>query len=211
MDHSLGRVLDWLDQKQLHEDTIVVFASDNGGLSAHARAGKKHTHNSPLKSGKGSAYEGGIRVPFAIRWPGRIKKDAINNLPIQLEDVMPTLCELVGTRQDCPDGTSFAPSLRLTDQQAHPLFFHHPHYWGAIGPGIEPFSAVRFGDLKLIWFYEPGRAELYDVVNDPGEQHDLATEQPAEVDHLRRILRAHLKTCDAQVPTRKNGQPVIRP
>jgi arylsulfatase A-like enzyme len=211
MDHSLGRVLDWLDEQSLADNTIVVFTSDNGGLSALARGGKKHTHNSPLKSGKGSAYEGGVRVPFAIRWPGHIAKDQSNTLPIQLEDLMPTLCDLANVNPNCPDGRSFARTLAGKPQIAHPLFFHHPHYWGATGPGIEPFSAVRHGDLKYIWFYKPARGELYDVVRDVGETNDLIKERPDDALQLRGMLRAHLTECDAQVPTRKDGLPVARP
>ncbi|MCK5943224.1 MAG: sulfatase-like hydrolase/transferase, partial [Planctomycetes bacterium] len=211
VDHSLGRVLDWLDQQGLADETIVMFASDNGGLSAHARGGEKHSHNAPLRSGKGSAYEGGIRVPFAVRWPGRIAANAVETLPIQLEDVMPTLCDLVDVNPQCPDGRSFARALRGKPQIAHPLFFHSPHYWGATGPGIEPYSAIRHGDLKLIWFYDAGKAELYDVVRDVGETRDLADERPDDTARLRAMLREHLSACDAQFPTRKGGGEVARP
>jgi arylsulfatase A-like enzyme len=211
VDHSLGRVLDWLAKQGIEDDTIVVFASDNGGLSAHARGGERHHHNSPLKSGKGSAYEGGIRVPFAIRWPAHIAKDECNAMPIQLEDVLPTLCDLVDANPKCADGRSFARTLLGKPQIAHPLFFHSPHYWGAAGPGIEPFSAVRHGDLKFIWFYQEGRGELYDVVADVGETKDLAALRPDDALRLRQLLRQHLKDCDAQVPTRKDGSVVARP
>ena len=211
MDRSLGRVLNWLDQADLADDTVVLFASDNGGLSAHTRSGERHTHNSPLRSGKGSAYEGGVRVPMAVRWPGRIAPDATEPLPVQLEDVMPTLCELCGLAPDCPDGESFAPALLGEEQPAHPLFFHSPHYWGATGPGIEPFSAVRDGPLKLIWFYDRGAAELYDLRVDVGEADDLASRRPREVARLRRLLREHLAACEAQVPTRAKGGEVRLP
>ena len=211
MDHSLGRVLDWLDAQGLSDDTIVLFASDNGGLSAHARGGEKHSHNAPLKSGKGSGYEGGVRVPFALRWPNHVAKDTVDALPIQLEDVMPTLCDLVDINPACPDGRSFARTLLGKPQIAHPLFFHHPHYWGASGPGIEPFSAVRHGDLKFLWFYQEGRFELYDVVNDVGETQDLASARPDDAQRLRLLLRQHLQDCGAQVPTRQDGSRVERP
>lgn len=211
VDDSLGRVLGWLDRQGLAGDTIVVFASDNGGLSANSRGGDKHRHNAPLRSGKGSAYEGGLRVPFAVRWPGRVPPGAVATLPIQLEDVMPTLCELVGADASCRDGHSFAAVLRGDPAIAHPLFFHHPHYWGSTGPGIEPFSAVRDGDLKLIWFYQDERVELYDVVHDVGETHDLAAERPAEVARLRRVLRLQLERCGAQVPSRADGRAAALP
>ncbi|MGC6486844.1 MAG: sulfatase [Planctomycetota bacterium] len=211
VDRSLGRVLRWLDQAGLADDTIVLFASDNGGLSAHARSGPKHTHNAPLRSGKGSAYEGGVRVPMAVRWPGRIAANAVERLPVQLEDVMPTLCELAGLDPTCPDGTSVASTLRGRGPSPHPLFFHSPHYWGVTGPGIEPYSAVRDGDLKLIWFYDRGAAELYDVEADVGEQEDLAGRRPADVARLRRMLREQLAACGAQFPTRRGGGVVRRP
>ncbi|MCB9877080.1 MAG: sulfatase [Planctomycetes bacterium] len=210
VDDSLGRVLDWLEQNR-QTNTIVVFASDNGGLSASARGGEKHMHNLPLRSGKGSAYEGGIRVPFAIQWPGHVTADAVEPLPIQLEDVMPTLCELVGVDPQCPDGHAFARRLAGMPTVPHPLFFHHPHYWGATGPGIEPFSAVRDGDLKLIWFYQDERAELYDLAVDIGEHHDLAAERPDDVARLRLLLRRQLTACAAQVPTRDGGAPCALP
>lgn len=211
MDRSLGRVLNWLDQTGAAEDTIVLFASDNGGLSAHARSGERHTHNAPLRSGKGSAYEGGVRVPMAIRWPGKVRADATERLPVQLEDVMPTLCELTGLEASCPDGTSFAATLRGQPQEQHPLFFHSPHYWGAKGPGIEPYSAVRDGALKLIWFYDRGAAELYDVDADIGETTDLASQRPGDVQRLRALLRRQLDACGAQFPTRSDGSDVLRP
>ncbi|MFN3245024.1 MAG: sulfatase [Planctomycetota bacterium] len=211
VDHSLGRVLAWLDETGLGDDTIVMFTSDNGGLSAHARGGDKHTHNAPLQSGKGSAYEGGVRVPMAVRWPGHVAADAVEALPVQLEDVMPTLCDLVDVDPSCPDGRSFARALEGKPQIPHPLFFHSPHYWGVTGPGIEPYSAVRHRDLKLIWFYDAGRAELYDVVADVGESRDLSSERPDDVVRLRALLREHLAICDAQFPTRKDGGSVARP
>lgn len=211
VDHSLGRVLDWLEQEGLADDTIVMFTSDNGGLSAHGRGGEKHTHNAPLRSGKGSAYEGGVRVPMVVRWPNHVPADTACDLPVQLEDVMPTLCDLTGADGSCPDGDSFAPVLLGEQQALHPLFWHSPHYWGAPGPGIEPFSAVRDGDLKLIWFYRGERAELYDVVEDLGETQDLAAERPEDVERLRRLLREHLIECDAQLPGRADGSPVRMP
>jgi len=211
VDRSLGRVLNWLDQADIAKDTIVMFVSDNGGLTAHSRSGAKHTHNAPLRSGKGSAYEGGIRVPMAVRWPREVASDAVEPLPVQLEDVMPTLCELAGVDARCPDGQSFAPALRGQRQARHPLFFHSPHYWGATGPGIEPYSAVRDGDLKLIWFYDRGAAELYNLADDVGETEDLAARRPRDRARLQDVLRKHLAACDAQFPARSDGEQVKRP
>lgn len=212
VDESLGRLLRWLDEAGLADDTIVVFASDNGGLSASTRAGTPHTHNAPLRSGKGSAYEGGIRVPVALRWPGAGgAPDRVVATPVQLEDVAPTIGELVGRPFQAPDGISFAAAVRGGAAPVHPLFFHHPHYWSTTGPGIEPFSAVRDGDLKLVWFYAGERAELYDVVGDPGETQDLAAQRPADAARLRALLRAQLVALAAQLPRRADGSPAALP
>ncbi|MCA8973790.1 MAG: sulfatase [Planctomycetes bacterium] len=211
VDRSLGRVLDWLDRAGIAGDTIVMFTSDNGGLSAHTRAGPKHGHNSPLRSGKGSAYEGGVRVPLAVRWPGRIAADQVATLPVSVDDVLPTLCELVGADSDCPDGRSYAACLLGADQTPHPLLWHSPHFWGARGPGIEPYSAVRDGDHKLIWFYREQRAELYDVRRDPGETTDLAPSQPELTARLRALLRQLLSERDAQLPMHQDGSPFGMP
>ncbi len=211
MDHSLGRVLDWLDAAQLADDTIVLFTSDNGGLSASSRAGVRHTHNTPLRSGKGSIYEGGVRIPLAVRWPRRVAADTVSTQPVQVEDIMPTLCELVGAEATVADGVSIAGTLLAGAPVPHALFFHHPHYWGSTGPGIEPCSAVIDGDLKLIWFYSSQRAELYDLAHDLGETRDLAGTQPEAAARLRTLLRLQLARCAAQVPTSADGQPLAGP
>ncbi|MBK8101611.1 MAG: sulfatase [Planctomycetes bacterium] len=209
MDASLGRVLDWLDGEGLANDTIVLFLSDNGGLSASARGGEKHRHNAPLRSGKGSCYEGGVRIPFAARWPGRFPAGAVQTLPVQVEDLFPTICELTGARPQCPDGHSFVRALRGEEQPAHPLFWHHPHQWGSNGPGIEPYSAVRDGDWKLIWFWLDGRAELYHLGRDLGETVDCVTTEPAVAARLCELLRAQLAGCAAQLPYRTGAAPLI--
>ena len=207
MDRSLGRTLDWLDEQGIADDTIVMFLSDNGGLSAHARAGDKHTHNSPLRSGKGSAYEGGVRVPLVVRWPGHVDAGAVTSLPVSVDDVFPTLCQLVAADAACPDGHSFAPTLLGGTQSPHPIYWHHPHHWGANGPGIEPYSAVRDGRYKLVWFYGGQRAELYDLAADIGETTDLAAPLPAVAEQLRDLLRRQLLDCGAQLPRHPDGTP----
>jgi arylsulfatase A-like enzyme len=211
VDASLGELLGWLDETRLADDTIVLFLSDNGGLSAHARSGPAHTHNAPLRSGKGSGYDGGTRVPFAVRWPGRIAASATCRVPTQLEDVLPTLCELAGLDGQGGDGRSLAPALRGELLPDRPLFWHHPHLWGADGPGIEPYSAVRLGDHKLLWFHRDGRCELYDVVADLGERHDLLATEPALAARLRELLRNHLEDTGAAVPKRADGAPIRLP
>ncbi len=211
IDHSLGRVMDWLDERGLADDTIVMFLSDNGGLSAVARGGEKHHHNTPLRSGKGSAYEGGVRVPLAVRWPGRVAAGATSSHQVLVDDVFPTLCELVAADPACPDGSSFAPTLLGSDQPQHPIFWHHPHYWGAMAPGAEPYSGVRWGDYKLLWFYDGGRVELYDVEHDIGETENLAFARSDVTARLRELLRNHLLMCGAQVPRHPDGSDFALP
>lgn len=211
MDHSLGRVLDWLDRRDLADDTIVLFVSDNGGLSANSRGGSPHMHNLPLRSGKGSAYEGGTRVPLAVRWPRRVAPGTGCSLPVQIDDLLPTICDLVDVDSDCADGRSFAPALRGEAMAARPLFFHHPHYWGSQGPGIEPHSSVRDGNHKLIWFYRDARCELYDLARDVGETDDLSEREPALASRLRVLLRLHLTSTGARLPRLADGSPAPLP
>jgi arylsulfatase A-like enzyme len=109
--------------------------------------------HAPLRSGKGSAYEGDMRVPFVVRWPrAGGAPDRVVATPVQFEDVAPTIGDLVGRPFQAPDGISFAAAVHRGAAPLHPPFLHHPHYWSTTGPGIEPFGAVRDGDLKLVWF-----------------------------------------------------------
>ena len=196
-DAALGRILDTLDEMNLTDDTIVIFASDNGGLSAHARGGERHSHNAPLRSGKGSAYEGGVRVPMVISGPGRNKIHADGRrraTPVTVTDLFPTVLELTNT----PVPTEHAPSidaeslvglLRAGSGTPIPnkdrgLAWHMPHQWGASGPGIEPFTSFRRGDWKLLYFHDGPRLELYDLSADLGETTNLAEDHPEIVHDL---------------------------
>ena len=214
-DHSLGRLLDHLEQRGILDDTVIVFASDNGGLSAHARGGARHTHNAPLRSGKGSAYEGGIRVPLAVRWPGVARPGALCTTPVVCEDLFALLCAAGGADPSCSDGHDLrpllagqAPTPALADR---PLFWHYPHVWGAKGPGIGMHSSVRDGRYKLIWFYERQDCELYDLEQDLGETNDLAAALPEVTAKLRRQLREFLRDSGAMLPSRKDGAALAMP
>ncbi len=214
VDASLGRVLDHLQRCGALDDTLIVFASDNGGLSAHGRGGPANVHNAPLRSGKGSAYEGGIRVPLCVRWPGHAEAGAACATPVVAEDLFATFCSAAGTDPDCPDGRDLAPLLRDGGAAPWPeraLFWHYPHVWGAKGPGIEMHSSVRVGNRKLIWFWERGTCELYDLEHDLGEQHDLTAELPTVAAALRERLRNFLQTSGALLPTRKDGGALAMP
>ena len=219
MDESLGDVLDRLEAHGIEDDTAVFFVSDNGGLSAHGRGGEPHTHNRPLSSGKGSAHEGGTRVPMLVRWPGVTPAGSTCHQPVPIEDFFPTVLEVAGIddpRQEggAIDGWSFTDLLRGDSDPARddrPLVWHFPNNWGPQGPGIGPSSSIRIGDWKLIHYYEEGReTELFHLAGDLGERHDLASERPEVRDRLRSRLAAWLDEVDAQFPTdRETGERLV--
>jgi len=211
MDHALGELLDYLDRNKLTNNTVVLFMSDNGGLSAVARGGEKHTHNAPLKSGKGAIYEGGIRVPMLGYWPGKTTTPRVIDQPLIIEDFFPTLLDIAGI--DSPqtvqtiDGKSFAGLLQAqSSTSSHPLYWHYPNAWGPTGPGIGSFSAVRNDPWKLIYFHEDQHFELYNLKEDIGEQNDLAKEHPQRLAQLAQQLTAHLQATAAQMPRYKTTQ-----
>ncbi len=197
VDRAVGAVLDELERLDLDDDTLIVFTSDNGGLD---RDGKP-TDNAPLRSGKGYAYEGGIRVPFIVRWPGNIPAETVSNTPVSSIDLFPTLLEAAGTPipEDLTiDGLSLLPHLRSGGSTAldrEELIWHFPHYRHEPGP----YSIIRRGDLKLIKFWE-GIHELYDLSSDLGESKNLAGSMPDEVRELDRLLVERLKAIDAWLP-----------
>ena len=219
MDKSLGDILANIERQGLTNDTVVLFMSDNGGLSAHGRGGTPHTHNRPLSSGKGSAHEGGVRVPMIVRWPGVTRPGTSCSQYVIIEDFFPTILEMAGVRGfeqvgGAIDGVSFVPLLRGEegDSAERPLYWHFPNNWGPKGPGIGPSSAVRQGNWKLIYYHVDGRYELVNLAEDLGETRNLADEQPAVVERLANQLRRHLIEVGALMPTVKDtGQPVPLP
>jgi arylsulfatase A-like enzyme len=219
MDKSLGDVLDNIERHGLSQRTIVLFMSDNGGLSASGRGGKPHTHNRPLSSGKGSAHEGGIRVPMIVRWPGVTGAGSVCERPVIIEDFFPTILAMAGVTEyeqigGVIDGVSFVPLLRQEEgfPNDRPLFWHYPNHWGPKGPGIGPSSTIRRGDWKLIYYHAPRRYELFDLSEDLGEEHNLAQERPELVAELAKRLQDYLREVDAQMPLDKEtGKPVPLP
>lgn len=194
VDDSLGTIRAALKRLKLEENTIIVFTSDNGGLL-------NITDNAPYRVGKGSAYEGGVRVPLIIHAPGVTKGNLVETTPAMSIDIYPTVLELAGLtpRPALVDGVSLAPLLRAGTKPARTeLFWHYPHYHPG---GATPYSAMRSGDLRLVHFYEDGRDELYNLAQDIGETKDLAASQPAQAKALRTRLDAWLKSVDAQFPT----------
>lgn len=165
MDKSLGDLMDYLEKYDLADQTVILFMSDNGGLASEPgwRDGVPHTQNAPLNSGKGSAYEGGIREPMLVKWPGVVKPGVVCDKPLIIEDFYPTILEMAGitdykTVQHI-DGVSFVPMLKETGDtfKGRKLFWHYPNLWGNTGPGIGATSVVRNGDWKLVYYYETGK------------------------------------------------------
>ncbi len=207
MDDSVGTVLETLDRLKLADNTIVVFYSDNGG---HAGA----TSNAPLRGSKGMLYEGGIRVPMAVRWPGVAKAGSVCEEPVIGIDLYPTLLEATKTKRPAKaqlDGTSLVPLLK--DAQAKlfrpALYWHFPAYLQGStrrhGPfRTTPAGAVRMGDWKLIEYFDDGTLELYNLVNDIGETGNLAKQQPKKTARLHAMLKAWRRATDAPVPTEMN-------
>ncbi len=202
VDDCVGSVLKTLDQLKLADNTLIIFTSDNGGLDRNGGP----TENAPLRSGKGFAYEGGIRVPFIMRWPGVVPPGSVSHQPISSVDIFPTVMEATGTKlpkDRVIDGKSLvahAKSGGTRKLKRDELFWHFPHY--RHDPG--PYSIIRQGDYKLIKFYE-GINELYDLKNDLEESENLAEKMPGKVKELDKRLIAGLKRMGAKIPRPNPG------
>jgi arylsulfatase A len=200
MDESVGRILDTLDETGLTNNTLVLFSSDNGGVTSREWKNRPVTSNLPLRVGKGHLYEGGIRVPTVARWPGVTKPGSTCSEPVVSYDYAATIADAVGipsAKLPAMDGRSFTPLLRGRAGKVRDLFWHYPHYSPQKG---RPAAAIRNGDDKLILFFEDNRAELYNLKKDIGETTDLAQSQPAKAAAMRKRLEAWLKETRAQIP-----------
>lgn len=217
MDKSLGDILDYIDRTGQTDNTIVIFMSDNGGLDFYAR-GKTpedtdQRHNYPLRSGKGSAYEGGIREPMIVRWPSVTMPASTIDEQIIIEDFFPTILEMAGVKDSqtvqTVDGKSFVGLLGgNSTSMPRPLIWNTPNNWTNMIDetkkrqlGIGPTAAIRFGDYKLIYRYDDGSKELYNIRRDIGEVHDLSADFPLMTGALSRMLGNQLRLMDAQRPT----------
>jgi arylsulfatase A-like enzyme len=211
MDKSLGDIMDYLKQKNIDKNTIIIFMSDNGGLSlAPPRGGEPHTQNLPLRAGKGSVYEGGIREPMIVKWPGIVKPATVNNQPIIIEDYFPTILELAGVKNyktiQQVDGKSFVGLLKNPKSKIieRPFIWHFPNKWITTdGPGINYFSAIRLGDWKLVYSMRKKELELYNLKTDLSEVNNLAAKYPDKVKELAGRLTKELKKTNAPMPTYK--------
>jgi len=195
LDENVGRILRWLDEKGLRKDTIIVFTSDNGGFHAA-------THNRPLRGYKGQLYDGGIRVPWIVQWPGVTKPGSVCNKPVISTDFYPTILEMTGQAlrgEQHRDGVSLVPLLNGDpDFDRGPMIWHYPHYLPR--HHAKPGSAIRSGDWKLIQYYEDGRQELYNLKQDIGESDNLVKRMPEKAVELKTRLDAMLKEHGAKIP-----------
>lgn len=215
LDISLGRIDNVLNELNIDENTMVIFASDNGGVS-------KYSSNKPLRAGKGTFYEAGIRSPSFIRWPKRIKGGTTSETPVIGVDFMPTFAELTGTsikKSQPVDGTSLVPLLSGENfDDSRSIFFHFPLYLGGgdvdqVLPTFDgipnywrsvPSSVIMKGDWKLIYYYEYEKYELYNLKEDISESHDLAVIQVTKAKELLKELFQWTKDVDAPIPSVEN-------
>jgi arylsulfatase A-like enzyme len=197
LDDTVGRLLAKLEALQLAEKTIVIFTSDNGGLHVPEGTHPRITHNTPYRAGKGFVYEGGLRIPLIVRWPGHIAAGVVIDAPVVNTDWLPTLLELAGRPVPSDlDGASFAGVLRgRGGVRQRPLFWHFPHY---TNQGSRPGGAMRDGRWMFVEYYDEDTAELYDLLTDRGQANDLAAQRPERVARMRSALTAWRRSVNAQ-------------
>ena len=214
VDESVGRVMKTLDELGLAENTVVIFSSDNGGVGGYERDGVQGgsvTDNAPLRSGKGSLYEGGTRDPFVVRWPGVTKPGSLCDVPTIHVDVFPTFLEIAGAAKpkQVLDGESMVKLFRDPGAtlQREAIFQHFPGYLGAGGGTwrTTPVGLIEVGDWKLMEFFEDGRLELYNLHDDIGETKNLAKEMPDKTKELHAKMLAWREAIHAPMPTKNDG------
>jgi len=220
MDQSLGELMDYLEKHHLTKNTIIIFMSDNGGFSHPPREGKSNIQNYPLRGGKGSLYEGGIREPMMVYWNGITRPGSVCDQYMIIQDFYPTLLEMAGiknyrTVQEL-DGQSIVRYLKnsgLSDNKRS-LIWNFPNDWagGNLGEDNSFITAIRQGEWKLIYFEKYGRLELYNLKNDIKEENDLSTEYPQKTKEMAHLLTQQLKVENAQMPSfKRTGKQVAWP
>ena len=216
-DESLGRIRAKLDELDLADNTIVIFTADNGGMSAsnqyrginHSRKqldSRFASSNLPLRGAKGWNYEGGIRVPLVVYWPGNIKANSTSHALVTGTDYYPTLLGMLGLPllpNQHVDGKSFVPALKGKDHNRGAIYWHFPHYsnHGYQSPG----GAIRLGDYKLLEYFENGTVQLFDLKKDIGEQNDISESKPEITKKLLKMLKDWRREVDAKMPVAKTG------
>jgi arylsulfatase A-like enzyme len=204
MDHSLGDLMDHLEQLGVTDTTAIIFMSDNGSPSQMSR-------NLPLRGHKITCFEGGSRVPLFVHVPGRTNTQSRNEEhQVIIEDLFPTVLEIAGAADLLPDnidGRSLLPTLDGgTFAAERPLLWHYPTYYDQ-----QPWTAMRLGDWKLIFHYQNRSYQLYNIRDDIGESHDLAEQNPLQLEKLQRSMRDLLAERDALFPTSKQDGQLVRP
>jgi arylsulfatase A-like enzyme len=211
MDKSLGELLDYLKEHHLEKNTVVIFMSDNGGYSHRPREGKDNTQNYPLRGGKGSLYEGGVREPMMVRYPGVTKAGSVSSQYVIIQDFYPTLLQMTGIKNyktvQHIDGQSIIPYLKnpFLENNKRALVWNFPNDWtgGNLAQDNSWTTSIRQGDWKLIYFEKYGRLELYNLKNDIKEDVDLSKKYPAKTKQLAKLLTQKLKEEKAQLPVLK--------
>jgi arylsulfatase A-like enzyme len=208
MDKSLGDLMDFLKEKKLDKNTIILFMSDNGGFSFQPqRMGADYTQNSPLAVGKGSVHEGGIREPMLLKWPGHTQAGTVSTHPVIIEDFFPTILHMANIkRYEVPqvlDGQDFSTQFTKGKAAKKLLVWHYPNKWGKSGPGISFHSAMRKGKWKLIYDHKTEKLSLYNLDDDIGEQYDLSKANPKITRKLADDLSQYLRQREAQMPYNK--------
>lgn len=211
VDENIGLIMKKLSDLKLDKNTIVIFTSDNGGIC-------NISSQSPLRAGKGSYYEGGIRVPLIFRWPGVLPAESKSDFPVSNLDFYPTLANLAGIKKgiDHLDGINVLPYLTKNAESFNrPLFWHFPIYLQAYSKGQDesrdplfrtrPGTVMRYGNWKLHYYYEDKDVELYDLETDPGERNNLADKMPDKRDDLMKMMKNWLSTSGAKIPTEINN------
>ncbi len=198
MDKSLGDLMTKVKQLGIEKNTVIIFMSDNGSPS-------QCPQNEPLRGHKIDPYEGGIRDPMIVKWPGVVKSGTVCNEPLIIEDFFPSILEIAGVKKyeqvgGKIDGISFVPMLleKKVNNEKRSFFWHFPHYYGS-----EPYSVIREGDWKLIYWYLDGKTELYNIPDDISESKDLSTSSPEITKRLAKKLGIYLKSVGAKTPIDK--------
>jgi len=199
VDNAVERILAKLVELRIDDNTLVIFTSDNGGLVANFENNRQHvTSNFPLRSGKGDRYEGGVRVPFIVKLPGK-SKGRVDHTPVISTDIYPTILGFTGIRSSTStDGCDLTPLLiKNKPIKRDALYWHYPHYHLE---GAVPYSAIRKGEWKLIYTYEDNQVELYNLKKDSAESINLTEKHPSKAKDLLNDLEKWKKTVNAQSP-----------
>lgn len=223
VDESVGRVMATLDDLHLAENTVLIFSSDNGGVGGYAREGigagtGDMTDNTPLRSGKGSLYEGGTRVPFIVRWPGVTRPGSVCETPAIHVDIYPTFLEIAGAASPARyplDGASLVPLFRNAGASLsrEAIYQHFPGYLGSSGNTwrTTPVTLIQSGPWKLMEFLEDRHLELYNLKDDLGESRNLAAQMPEKANQLHDKLLAWREAIKAPMPTPNDPKPPAKP